>query len=129
MDEQQTPAGPSKQRQALIAIGLFVVLLVAIGAWQQRQDEARMQERRAAPCALSQPLVEDGMVSYLRAHAAGDAAQKEALRERLLPYTACAPGVHTALDIWLRAVDADNQEGMTAADERLITAFRQLRGE
>lgn len=108
---------------AVIGLALIAVLLV------QNNGPAATTRPAAASCQLSQPHVEDGMVSYLRAHAAGDAAQKEALRDRLLFYTACAPGVRTALDIWLRAVDADNQEGMTAADGRLITAFRQLRGE
>jgi hypothetical protein len=110
----------------LVTVGIFVVMLVAIGVGQLRRDEARMEDRRSATsCELTQAMADDIMVDYLRAHQAEDTTRMTKLRSGTIStYPGCAPAVYSALGNWMDAVNRGDQAAMTRADEQLITALR-----
>lgn len=124
-DPKQGKTGGLTARTLLfILIGLAVLYALARGGGNERASRPAVDCEVVA--AEHKDIAEDLMVEYLRAHRTGNATMKAGIRDLApdIEWPSCASAAGPAMRSWMDAVDADNQAGMTAADERFLNAFK-----
>lgn len=112
----------SRNERVFLAVLLLVGVVVVLSALGTQRAQ---NPSSTSSCQLSQELVDELMVGYLQAHAAGDVTMMASLRTRLERHTQCSSPAYSAVLGWTRAVLADDQAGMTMHDEYLIKAIRE----
>lgn len=115
--------------QLFLVIALLIVLM-AYGLGQAFKGPGpRIGVTTSRNCSVAadefQQRADELMAAYLVVHRTGQ-GNKAMLRNsvRGLSEPSCARGAKDAVFDWFAAVDADNQAGMTGADERYLSALK-----
>lgn len=118
----------ARNRAILLTLGIFVVMLFAIGIGQQRRDQARA----AAPaqltgysCKITKAVALDIMNVYTLANALEDTGRMTKWRYGLMQeFPGCSPALYGAMANWMDAESRGDKDSRSAAEDQLLDILR-----